>query len=67
LAIVISFLAGSILIGVFSARDPAGNAILSETALIGIGAFSVLSGFALWLLMARIAKRFVSFSRRRPD
>jgi hypothetical protein len=67
LTIVISFLAGSILIGVFSARDPTGNAILSENAFIGIGAFSVVFGFGLWLLMARIAKRFVSFSRRRPD
>jgi hypothetical protein len=67
LAIVIAFLAGSILIGVFSARDPAGNASLSQAAIIVIGAFSALLGFGLWLLMARIAKRFVSFSRRRPD
>jgi hypothetical protein len=64
---VIAFLAGSILIGVFSVRDPVGNASLSETAFIGIGVFSVLFGFGFWLLMSRIAKRFVSFSRRRPD
>jgi hypothetical protein len=64
---VIAFLAGSILIGVFSARDPAGNASLFQTVLIRIGTFSAFLGFGLWLLMVRIAKRFVSFSRRRPD
>jgi hypothetical protein len=67
LTIVISFLAGSVLIGVFSAGDAAGRESLSENALLGIAAVSVTLGFGLWLLMTHIAKRFVSFSRKRRD
>jgi hypothetical protein len=67
LTVVVSFLAGSALIGVFSAGDAAKGADLSQNLLIGIGVFSMLFGLTLWLIMSYVAKRFVTFSRRRRD
>src|ERR1700751_588663 len=67
LTIVVAFLAGSVLMGILSAGNAEGHGSLSQNLLFGIGAFSVSLGFGLWLLMVHVAKRFVSFSRRRRD
>jgi hypothetical protein len=67
LTIVVAFLAESVLIGILSAGNAEGQGSLSQSLLFGIAAFSGSLGLGLWLLMTRVAKRFVSFSRRRRD
>jgi hypothetical protein len=65
LTVVVAFLAASSLIGLLSTRDAGGSPCISDAVLAGIGAFSVLFGLGLWLLMVQVAQRSVSFSRRR--
>jgi phosphate/sulfate permease len=64
---VIAFLAASVLIALLATKDPAGNITISDQAVGAVCAFSILMGLGLWLLMKRIAKTFVSFSRRGAD
>jgi hypothetical protein len=67
LTIVVAFLAGSVLVGLCSSGESAGDGKLSLNLLIGIGAFSTVLGLGLWLLVCHVAKRFVSFAPRRRD
>jgi hypothetical protein len=67
LAVVVAFLAGSALIGLCSPGESAGDGKLSQNLLLEIGVFSALLGLGLWLLMCRVAKRFVSFAPKRQD
>jgi hypothetical protein len=67
LPIVVAFLVGCGLIGLFSEEDATGARTIPQNLLIGIGIFSAFLGLGLWLLMVQIAKRFISFSRRRRD
>jgi hypothetical protein len=67
LTVVVGVLTASSLIPILSTRDAAGNPGISGEALAAIGGFSLLAGLGLWFLMIRIARRFVSFSRRRTD
>jgi hypothetical protein len=67
LTIVLAFLTGSVLMGILAARNAEGQGTLSQSMLFGIAAFSVSLGLGLWLLITYLAKRFVSFSRRRRD
>ncbi|MBV8900375.1 MAG: hypothetical protein JOY92_09740 [Verrucomicrobia bacterium] len=65
LAVVVAFLTASSLIALLTTRDAGGTPSISDAVLTGIGAFSVLLGFGLWLLMIRLAQRSASFSRSR--
>src|SRR6516164_6649228 len=67
LTIVIAFLAASVLIALLATKDPAGNITISHQAVGAVCALSILMGWGLWLLLKRIARTFVSFSRRRAD
>jgi hypothetical protein len=67
LTVVVAFLAACVLIPLLSTKDTAGNITLSHEGAGIIGALSILLGLGLWILMTRIAKKFVSFSRRRSD
>src|SRR5438132_11356796 len=67
LAIVVAFLTACTLIPLLSTKDTAGNITLSHQAAGIIVALSVSLGLGLWILMTRIAGKFVSFSRRRSS
>jgi hypothetical protein len=65
LTIVVAFLLACVLIPLLSTRDPAGNIILSNHAAWIVAVLPVSLGLGLWILMIRIARKFVSFSRRK--
>jgi hypothetical protein len=64
---VIAFLTASGLIALLATKDPSGEPTISHQAIGMVGGLSVFIGLGLALVMSRIAKRFVSFSRKRPD
>ena len=67
MTVVMAFLAASVLIALLATKDPAGNITISHQAVGAACLLSILMGLGLWLLMKRIAKTFVSFSRRRAE
>jgi hypothetical protein len=67
LNIVIAFLVASVLVAILATKDPTGNVTIPHQTAVIIGVLALSSGFGLWRLMSSLAKRFVSFSRRRSD
>src|SRR5437016_1772167 len=59
LTIVVAFLTACTLIPLLSAKDSAGNITLSHQAAGIIVALSISLGLGLWILMSRIARKFV--------
>src|ERR1700742_421645 len=67
LNIVIAFLAGSGMIALFVGKDPSGEPTISNQTVATIGALAAFIGLGAAFAMSKIAKRFVSFSRKRSD